>query len=462
MKQLVPLYGRVPLGVGTPLTESLTSFIGRLAISRHLTSSSVFNHLIGPLVPGYRVREDSGFPKLPGSSGAVCDGLGKPAEDAVGALTILTGLENLSLHTLLPWRPFISSMYSLALRYKQKRWCASCLAEWRAGGLEFWEPLLWRVKMVSRCPVHCTPFSEACPRCESSQGLLQEVVPFGICRRCGRYLEVGDQWARNGSEALPESEEARREWWLSVEVGRMLAFQSTVFAFANPEGFPLTLKRSASLSGSGSIRGLVRFLGVSPYSVKHWLRGKHLPSLESFLLVCMRLDVDPLHVAILPRREPRGECAYPKGEARPRWPRINRGVHRSCNGPRNPEFWDEVTEALSGMLSEPEAGRHSATRVASMLGIANHTLKARYPVEQARILKLHAAYRKRERVQMFAQRRGNIRAAVDEYVLEGVYPSQERVFLRAGLPKSLPLIPAYKQVWLDALYEYGLAPRRSR
>ena len=114
------------------------------------------------------------------------------------------------------------------------------------------------------------------------------------------------------------------------------------------------------------------------------------------------------------------------------------------------------------MLSGPRAGRLSAIKVASELGIANHTLKARFPAEYARIVQLHEAYRKREKARRFAQRRGKLRAAVGEYVLEGVYPSQERVFLRAGLAKYLSLIPEYRQVWLDALYELGFAPRRSR
>ena len=462
MKDFKPLYGRVPLGVGTPFVESLTSFMGRLAMARHLTLGSVFKHLIGPIMPRNAVREDVRSSRPATIGGITCDGLGKPAEDVTTALTNLTGLENLSLHTMLPWRPLISSTNSRTLRYGQKRWCALCLAQWRARGSEFWEPLLWRMTMVRRCPTHRTPFSDVCPRCESSQGLLQEMIPFGNCRKCGHYLEMGDPWTRTGSEPCLEEEEARREWWMSVEVGRLLAFQGTVSAYANPEGFPLMLKKSASSEGYGSIQDLARFLGVAGCVAKDWMAGHHLPTFESFVLVCMRLGVDPLHVAIFPRREARGECAYPKGEIRPWWPQINRQLPCSFSGRRGPEFWNNVTKGLSRMLSGPEVGRLSVTRAAKTLGINSETLKKRYPDKYARLLQFHAAYCKREKARTFAQRRDKMRAAVDAYVDEGVHPTQERVFRRAGVPINLTMLPEYRQIWLDALFMHGLAPLRKQ
>lgn len=63
---------------------------------------------------------------------------------------------------------------------------------------------------------------------------------------------------------------------------------------------------------------------------------------------------------------------------------------------------------------------------------------------------------------MFGKRRAKLRAAVVECVLEGVYPSQERECLRAGLTKCFPATPEYRQVWLDAMHEHGLAPRLRR
>ena len=443
----VPLYGPEPVGVGTALIESLTGFVNRLAIDRYLAPADVFDHLVRPLVSKGVVREKLGLSLFLATGAVVYDGMGGPAEEVVGALTRLSGLENLSYHTFLPWRPLFASR-SGALHYGRKRWCASCFAEWRSKGLTFWEPLLWRAAPARRCPAHRVPFSELCPACGAFQGLFQVAAPLGTCRRCGHHLEVGDQRFWNGSETVFENDAARREWWLSVEVGRMLAFQSTVSAFANPAGFRLLLKESISRPGIDSIRGLVRYLGVERGSVLAWLRGNRFPNLESFLLVCMRLGADPLRVAVMPHVElPEGH-AGPREEAPFPWPPICRGLSRSFVGPRGPGFWIPVTERLSKMLAGPEAGRYSAVRVAGMLGVSNHTLRKRYPREFARLLVLHDAYRERERARTFAERRDKLRKAVLEIVCEGVYPSQERVFLRAGLSQAFSW-PSRIQAGLD-------------
>ena len=60
----MPLYGRVPAGVGTPLVESLTSFVSRLAMARHLKISKIFNYLIRPLVPQDLIEGEDGYSYL--------------------------------------------------------------------------------------------------------------------------------------------------------------------------------------------------------------------------------------------------------------------------------------------------------------------------------------------------------------------------------------------------------------
>ena len=230
----------------------------------------------------------------------------------------------------------------------------------------------------------------------------------------------------------------------------MLAFQGMVSAFPNPEGFSLLLKESIARPDVGSIRGLVRYLGVVRGSVLPWMRGERLPNLESFLLVCMRLGADPLRVAIVPRVELPEESLCRKDGAPFPWPLIRRELtgHRGRYGPG---FWARADKKLSALLAESDAGRRSATQVAKALEITGKTLKKYYPTEYARLLDLHEAYRKRERERKFAQRRDKLRAAVLACVREGVYPRQDWVFQRAGFSRHLSCNPEYRQVWLSAL-----------
>ena len=90
MKPRVPLYGCLPYGVGTPLVESLTGFVNRLAVARHLPCSAVFDRLVRPLVPRGVVPESHQLTRFFATGVIAYDGLGPSAEAFVAALTRLT------------------------------------------------------------------------------------------------------------------------------------------------------------------------------------------------------------------------------------------------------------------------------------------------------------------------------------------------------------------------------------
>ena len=79
MKRRVPLYGCSPCAVGTPLVESLTGFVSRLAVARQLPTSSIFEHLVRPLVPEGVVRENLHLTGFLASEAVTYDGPGPSA-----------------------------------------------------------------------------------------------------------------------------------------------------------------------------------------------------------------------------------------------------------------------------------------------------------------------------------------------------------------------------------------------
>ena len=456
MKERVPLCGPQPLGVGTPLIESLTSFVGRLAIAHHVPSSAIFDGPVRPLVSEGVVRERLHLSAHLASGAIVYDGLGKPAEDLVYALTRLTGLSDMALHTLLPWRGLLPPRHSGALHWGRKRWCAWCFADWRADGRELWEPLLWRIAAVRRCPVHRTPLSETCPKCAAPQGLVQEIAYFGSCRRCDHDLEVGDRRVGNESMARLDHFVAEWEWWTSLAVGQMLACQLTMSNWANDRGFPSLLNHAAGRDMFGSVRRLVRYVGVDRGSLEAWMKGRRRPSLDSFLAVSMRLRFHPLIVAIYPR-EGGGSAGLPWEGAEPPWPPIRPKPRRHRRSiPRGPEFWDRVAEQLAAILDGPEPWRRTLTEVAESFGVSPGTVKRRFPAQCVRIQNIREAYKKHRSEQLFIQRREDLRAAVSEFVQEGRYPAMQRVFERAGLSQGFQRVPKYRQIWVEALNEHGI------
>ena len=453
MKPRVPLYGCSPCAVGTPLVESLTGFVGRLAVARQLPSSAIFEHLVRPLVPEGVVRENLHLTGFLASGAVAYDGLAPPAQALVGALTRLTGLPDLSYLTLLPWSGFLPKNNG-ALRWRRpKRWCCRCLADWRRDGTEFWEPLLWRVSAVQRCPVHRIPFSEYCPRCRAGQGVVSEIVPFGYCRSCGHALEADDPRRRDSSASELLGHQALWEWWTSVAVGRMLASQRLLSRSGNPRGFSEFLRRSL---GGSAAEPLARYLNVGPYSIRVWMKGKRSPRLDFFLAVSMRLGADPLQIAVSPSPVPVPHDRLPWIDARPPWPLLR--SHRQRPYRRDPEHFRGLALALGRLLNESGSESLSVTAVAELLRTTRFTLMTHFPLEYARIAARHDVYRAKRRDGVFALRCRDLRAAVSACVSEGRYPSKQRAFEAAGLSRTFERVPQYVQVWRDALREHGIQP----
>ena len=456
MKHLVPLYSREPVGVGTPLVESLTSFLGRLSTAQYMMPSAVCNELVRPLVPEDMKGKVFWREGLNGQNGVTWDGHSEITEVLVDALTKLTALPDLSLHTLLPWRQLLLDQKSGALRWGQRRWCASCLAGWRAKGVEPWEPLLWRVAVVRRCPVHCTPFSEVCPRCQVRQGYMPGMVRIGVCRKCGHHLETGDPLVCTGARAPLATPEERWEWEVSQVVGRMLAHQEEMAAHASPRGFLTLLERLLHRPEIGSKRKLVLYVGADDMSVRRWLTGKHLWRTELFIRVCMRAGVDPLAVAVYPHRDYSEVAGLEKpSQSQARWP-VRRASSRKAPCRHWGEAgWKQFREKLSAILEDPTSGRLSLTQITKSLGVSHSTLKRRYPKEYAELKVLHGAYRKRNKDQRLAAIEALLEAACLECIREGVIPKQKLVFARAGLSPRFAFNYTHGPIWRKLWRKYG-------
>ena len=460
MKPRVPLYGCSPCAVGTPFVESLTGFVSRLAVARQLPSSAIFDRLIRPLVPEGVVRDSLHLTSFLASEAVMYDGLGPSAQALVGALARLTGLPDLSHLTLLPWRGFLSTRNG-ALRWRRpNRWCCRCLAHWRGRGTELWEPLLWRVSAVQRCPVHRIPFSELCSRCHARQGVVSEIVPFGHCRKCGHALEADDPLRQDWSAGARLGVQALWEWWTSVAVGRMLASQRLLARSGSPRGFQELLRRSLDRAVDPSVQLLAQYLDFGWNSIEVWMNGKRSPRLGFFLAVCMRLGSDPLQIAVAPSPVPVERDRLPWVGAHPPWPplRSSMSSRRQRRYQRDRDHFQRLAVALRHFLNDSGSRRLCVTAAARALHSSGPTLMARFPAEYAQIVARHKAYRAEMRDEIFALRRDDLRDAVSLCVSERRYPSKQWVFEAAGLSQTFQRVPQYVRVWRDALREHGIQP----
>ena len=302
-KQLVPLYGVVPAGVGTPLVESLTGFVCRLAVARHLSAWSIFKRLVCPLVPRELLEREDGASYWEqgffGGTGVTWDGNGEHVKALVDALAELSCLDHLSSHTLLPLKELLpAEKGGVTYRIHGKRWCARCVAGWRRKEMPLWEPLLWRISFVKRCPIHGNLLSGFCGTCKKPQGVVCDRVPFGYCRECGSHLEIGDPLVATRGRPVPAA--GRWEWVLSRAVGKLLASQDLLEAFASHRGFVHLLNSLRNHPQLGSSHSVGRYVRSTRQSVEKWLEGEKRPGLFTFLRICIRVGIDPVAVATYP------------------------------------------------------------------------------------------------------------------------------------------------------------------
>ena len=164
---------------GFPETESLTGFLSRLCAARGILITDALDHLVRPLVPPGIVPPRRDLSKLLKRAIVRYDGMGPSAAHVACALEHLTGVSGLAYLTFVPWQCAFSASSTGAVLMHGKRWCARCFASWHEQGLPFYEPLLWRLAPVVRCPEHRVRLSDRCPSCGRAPRLVTQTVPPG-------------------------------------------------------------------------------------------------------------------------------------------------------------------------------------------------------------------------------------------------------------------------------------------
>ena len=215
----------VPVGIGTALVESFTSYITRLAYRHSVRELDLLDLAVAnapPRVIHWKANAET-RPQL----GTVIarhsedfNGTDELAFIAMLGLELLTGITSLDRLNAAPLKAF--NLPKPILRHPAA-WCPLCLQEWRDSGRRLYEPLLWKLSMVSCCPVHAESLVEECPNCHSTGRHLGSLREIGWCETCkswlGRALEEPPSKRRDSSAM-------RRTVFPSLHAGILLAFMS--------------------------------------------------------------------------------------------------------------------------------------------------------------------------------------------------------------------------------------------
>lgn len=170
-----------PNALGTPLVESLTGYVARLAESHCVPTGILILSKIAPLVKeGYVFAgREGGINPIFGSGTRALNGTGAMAANLVQAIEALTLCSDLRFLTMLPWAEVLPAR---DLPKTVHAWCPICYEEWRSSGRMIYEPLLWSLAVVTICPTYVKPLCTQCPHCQKQLPCWHGVRDLGTAR----------------------------------------------------------------------------------------------------------------------------------------------------------------------------------------------------------------------------------------------------------------------------------------
>jgi transcriptional regulator with XRE-family HTH domain len=423
------LYSLVPRGLGTMFSESLTSYLNRLAGLHHVSPSHFVAQEIAPLLRrNYSRQQLSGFIW----SGAMSvNGNGDLAREWAHILEDLTMQPDLHLLTGHGW---VGNLPPHRLLREKPAWCPACYAEWKDLKLPLYEPLLWTFQAVTMCTRHHRKLEDHCPRCERRQSFIRFQAPMDHCAQC-------NMWLGSLSPSEESLDAATLEWQIWV-VRALEELHHTIVSSGIPSWELFFTNLSASFEAKGEQSRLAEIVGLARGQLAVWLRRSHTPTLESILEFCYVCNVTPLQVLT-------GDLVSLKRvieEGKPyRPPRPRRPFH-----PLDHEQCLERIQAILDGREEPLG----YVRLARKLGYSGHTLLYHFPQECAKLSKQIKEYRRQRKERRFAQVQEEIRQATLTLHAQGTYPSQNKVADLLSDPNVL-FQPEAKATWRTLCRELG-------
>jgi endogenous inhibitor of DNA gyrase (YacG/DUF329 family) len=422
------LYALEPIGIGTPGTESLTSYVSRLAEVHSVRVRELMMHELLPFL-GRPHLADAGNANLLTAfwrnETRALNGTRTLARNLVQALETLTGRRDLRFLTLVSWTEVLPIQQ---LQKHIRAWCPSCFTEWRESGRVVYDPLVWTFAPVTFCPQHGQRLRVVCPfpDCRRPSPWLSSRSRPGCCARCGRWLGNSGTYSPTEGETLAPDERIQAHLWTCHAIGELIESAPSLPEPPHREHLVRGMQRSLR-SVAGSRRGWARQLGLAEGTVLEWRKGLTIPSLWCLLLVSSRLGISPLQL-VCDQVGDVGQAA--KGEAVPearpdRPPQVRTTIDPAA-----------VRGALEAILASDEVPPPSLREVAERIGQTYTTLRHHLP-ELSRVIA--ARYRSHQEAQG-ARTRAHLKAEVRQAAIylhqQGYYPSSNRIAALLSRPNS--------------------------
>lgn len=283
------LYNLPPVGVGTQLVESMTSYLSRLAVAHCWHTSTLLALMLVPVINkpymyGGGKHWDAGGSTLSRISTGVktINGMDSVAE------SFLIATESLTLRRDLRFLSFLTLKEVLPTRHllrAYKAWCSECYDEWRASSQRVYDPLLWAVEAVQICQLHKRHLLTRCQHCGGRVPFLSRYSRPGYCTVCRNWL------GSSGGGFRPQVDQVaigqlRWQVWVAQNVSELLAASPTLGAQLSGESVVLSLAACIRRAKGGSLTQFSTLIGKRKNTVWGWQHGKNRPTLVDLLRIC--------------------------------------------------------------------------------------------------------------------------------------------------------------------------------
>jgi hypothetical protein len=393
------LHSLAPVGVGSPMVESLCSYITRLAAAHSVYPRVLITDEIAPLLKYFSLYQEGRlmYANLTTfwQNSVQLNGVSSSARDMVKVLEQLTLRSDLRFLTLLTWQNVLPSRNLLR---RTRAWCPACYEQWRESHQTIYEPLLCALKIIDVCVYHRLRLQLRCPYadCDRTQPLL--------------------------SAAPGISSPQPRKWVITA------------------------LKKYADENLEGNQSDLARQLQMSKGRLGSWFHGRGTPELRNLLQICFHLRVSPLDLLTATTLK-----TYIT------WPQFS-DEKLYVKGPRaQRQRFDieSIRQTLESILQNPEGVPPSMKEVAQRLGYTSAAiLRYHLPELSGAISARYREYQKVKSAERLQRLRGEVRRIVFELHEQGRYPSSRRVRESLSFPGVL-LEPEVRAAWYETLRELG-------
>jgi transcriptional regulator with XRE-family HTH domain len=427
-----------PIGVGTPLVESLTSYIPRLALLHGVPTDRLCRHEIAPLLGKDYLCSQLAMNKFfdDGDDHRGMNGVEDAAQAWIQAVEQLTRRSDVRYTTMFPWADIVGKGELLCSYH---RWCPLCYEEWQRDGKVIYEPLLWALNVITVCPVHHIPLQEYCPECQQPLRLLPRLPYHGYCPHCHCWLGAPLE------HAAVEQSVTQTSVWIANVVGEMLAATPGLSAPLRRQCLVTTIATARDHLAGGNLTELSRQIGVDRTALYYLLRDERRAALSTLLNICYRLDLsllqllqDPSAIQSATIHEDRAVC-FPATS-----------LQKRDKTTLLQQFQEEI-EREYGDIEPP-----SMEAVARRLGYKGpHRLRRNFPGECKKISKRYLAFKAEKKKRNEQKVREEIRMAVTKLLEQGITPTYRKVREAVDRPSSMGIV-TFGDLCREILQEMGL------